>query len=156
MPLSLYEKLKLGAYSPTSITLQMADKTRKQPVGMIEDVLVRIDEHVMPIPTEFIILDIPEDDKLSIILGRPFLSTAGAYVDCVKGKITFNVYDKEIVRHFPGKGEQRNKYITPARRTNTVNALLEEQPEVRTKDYIHIIGHPHHFILIIIKIEFLD
>ena len=75
MPLSLYEKLELGEYSPTSITLQMADKTRKQPVGMIEDVLVRIDEHVMPIPTDFIILDIPEDDKLSIILGRPFLST---------------------------------------------------------------------------------
>ena len=72
MPLSLYEKLKLGDYSPTSITLQMADKTRKQPVGVIEDVLVRIDEHFTPIPTDFIILDIPKDDKLSIILGRPF------------------------------------------------------------------------------------
>ena len=64
---------------------------------MIEDVLVRIDEHFTPIPTDFIILDIPKDDKLSIILRRPFLSIAGASVDCVKGKITFNVYDKEIV-----------------------------------------------------------
>ena len=94
MPLSLYEKLKLGDYSPTFITLQMVDKTRKQPVGMIKDVLVRIDEHVMPIPTDFIILDIPVDDKLSIILGKPFLSTVGASVDCVKGKIIFSVYDK--------------------------------------------------------------
>ena len=75
----------------------MADKTRKQPIGMIENVLVRIDEHFTPIPIDFIILDIPKDDKLSIILGRPFLSTTGASVDCVKGNITFNVYDKEIV-----------------------------------------------------------
>ena len=134
MPLPLYEKLKLGEYSPTSITLQMADKTRKKPVGMIENVLVRIDEHVIPIPTNFIILDIPQDDTLSIILGRPFFGTAGASVDCVKGKITFSIYDKEIIRYFPKKGEQRDRYITPARRTNTVNAFLVEQPEARTKD----------------------
>ena len=96
--------------------------------------LVRIDEHVMPIPTDFIILDIPEDNKLSIILGRPFLSTAGASVDCVKGKITFSVYDKENIRYFPKKGEQRERYITPARRTNSVSALITEQPKVRMKD----------------------
>ena len=112
----------------------MADKTRKQPVGMIEDVLIRIDEHVMPMPTDFIILDIPEDEKLSIILGRPFLSTAGASVDCVKGKITFSVYDKEIIRYFPRKGEQKDRYITPARRTNSVSALVVEQPKVRMKN----------------------
>jgi hypothetical protein len=73
MPYDLYRKLGLGDYSPTSITLQMEDKTTKKPVGMIEDVLLRIDKHV--ISTDFIILDMPHDDKLSIILGRPFLST---------------------------------------------------------------------------------
>ena len=44
----------------------MADKTTKKPVGMIEDVLLRIDKHV--IPTDFIILDMPHDDKLSITI----------------------------------------------------------------------------------------
>ena len=73
MPFSLYKRLKLGDYSPTSITLQMADKTRKQPVGMIEDILVRIDDNLMPIPPYIIILYIHKDDKLPIILGRPFL-----------------------------------------------------------------------------------
>jgi hypothetical protein len=52
MPYDLYKKLGLGEYSPTSITLQMAGKTTKKPVGMIEDVLLRIDQHV--IPTDFI------------------------------------------------------------------------------------------------------
>ena len=76
MSYSLYKRLGLGEYSPTSITLQMADKSTKHPIGMIEDVLLRIDEHV--IPTDFIILEMPEDENLSIILGRPFLSTTGA------------------------------------------------------------------------------
>ena len=96
MPYSLYKKLGLGEYTPTSITLQMAYKPTKQPVGMIHDVLLRIDEHVIPI--DFIILEILEDEKLSIILGRPFLSTAGVLVDYAEGKIVFNVYDAEIIR----------------------------------------------------------
>ena len=64
----------------------MADKSTKKPIGVAEDVLLRLDGHV--IPTNFIILDMPEDEKLSIILGRPFLNTAGAALDCAKGKVT--------------------------------------------------------------------
>jgi hypothetical protein len=37
----------------------------------------------------------PEDDNMSIILGRPFLNTAGAVINCNQGKVTFNVNDKE-------------------------------------------------------------
>jgi hypothetical protein len=48
----------------------MADKTTKKHVGIIEDVLLGIDQDV--IPTDFIILDMPHDYKLSIILGSPF------------------------------------------------------------------------------------
>jgi hypothetical protein len=44
----------------------MADKTTKQLVGMIEDVLLRIDKHL--IPTDFTILEMSEGEKLSIIL----------------------------------------------------------------------------------------
>jgi hypothetical protein len=45
--------------------------------------------------TEFVVLEMPEDDNMSIILGRPFLNTAGAVIDCNQGKVTFNVNDKE-------------------------------------------------------------
>jgi hypothetical protein len=52
--------------------MQMADKSTKQPVSMIEEVLLRLDQHV--IRTDFIILDIPEVKKVSIISKRPFLN----------------------------------------------------------------------------------
>ena len=45
----------------------------------------------------------PKDENMSIILGRPFLNTAGAITDCNKGKVTFNVNDKEHTVYFPKK-----------------------------------------------------
>jgi hypothetical protein len=42
----------------------------------------------------------PEDDNMSIILGRPFLNTAGAVIDCNQGKVTFNINDKEHMVYF--------------------------------------------------------
>ena len=53
--------------------------------------------------TDFFILDIPEDDGMSIILGRPFLNTAGAVIDCNKGNVTFHVNGNEHTVHFPKK-----------------------------------------------------
>jgi hypothetical protein len=85
----------------------MADKSTKQLVGMIEDVLLRLDHHV--IPTNFIIVDIPKDEKLSIILGRPFLNTAATTTDGMEGKVTFRIYDEKIIRYFPCKPREVKK-----------------------------------------------
>jgi hypothetical protein len=53
------------------------------------------------IPIDFIIFEMPEDDNISIILGRPFLKTAGAIIDCTKSKVTFKVEGKYHTIHFP-------------------------------------------------------
>ncbi|GJY17718.1 ribonuclease H-like domain-containing protein [Tanacetum coccineum] len=45
----------------------------------------------------FIILDMPEDVKVPLILGRPFLSTAHAKIDVLKRKIIFRVGDEKII-----------------------------------------------------------
>ena len=48
----------------------------------------------------------PKHDNISIILGRPFLNTAGAVINCNQGKVTFNVNDKEHIVYFPKKIER--------------------------------------------------
>ena len=53
--------------------------------------------------TDFVILDIPEDDSMSIIHDRPFLNTAGAVIYCNKGNVTFHVNGNEHMVHFPKK-----------------------------------------------------
>ena len=100
MPLSLYHRLDLNKLTPTEISLQMADKSTAIPVGICEDVPVVV-ANVTTL-TDFVILDIPEDDSMSIILGRPFLNTAGAAIDCKKGNVTFHVNSNERTVHFPG------------------------------------------------------
>jgi hypothetical protein len=80
----------------------MVDKSITILVGICEDFPVQVAHHCM-ILTDFVVLKIPEDDNMSIILGRPFLNTAGAVIDCNQGKVTFNVDDKEHTVYFPKK-----------------------------------------------------
>ena len=94
MPLSICEKLKLGDMRPTKMSLQLADRSVKFPVGMLENIHVRIGQFYMP--TDFIIMDIKEDSNIPIILGRPFLATAGAIIDVKKGKLTFEVGEEKV------------------------------------------------------------
>src|SRR3954463_9308820 len=101
MPFSLYKRLHLEKLIPTDISLQMVDKSTSVPIGICEDVPVEVANCL--ILTDFVVLDMPEDGSMSIILGRPFLNTAGAVIDCNKGKIAFNVNDKEHTMYFPKK-----------------------------------------------------
>src|SRR4051794_30836486 len=102
MPFSLYKRLDLEKLIPTDISLQMADKSTTVLIGICEDIHVQVAHHCM-ILTDFVVLDMPEDDIMSIILGRPFVNTAGAVIDCNQGKVSFNVNDKEHTVYFPKK-----------------------------------------------------
>ncbi|XP_062093689.1 uncharacterized protein LOC133799703 [Humulus lupulus] len=73
MPLSIYQKHKLGEARPNIVTLQMANRSVKHPWGINEDVLVKVDKFIFP--ADFIILDMEEYTNILIILGRPFLAT---------------------------------------------------------------------------------
>ena len=98
MPFSLYKRLDLNKLTPTKISLQMADKSTAIPIGICEDVPVVVAN--VPILTNFVILEMPEDDNMSIILGRPFLNTAGAVIDCNKIEFTFHINGNEHTEHF--------------------------------------------------------
>ena len=79
MPLSIFKRLGLGEACPTTVTLQLADRSLKHPRGIIEDVLVKVDKFIFP--ADFIVLDMEEDKEIPIILGRPFLETGRAMID---------------------------------------------------------------------------
>ena len=91
MSLSIFKRLGLGEAKPTTVTLQLADRSLKHPRGMIEDILVKVDKLILP--ADFIVLDMEEDREISIILGRPFLATGGALIDVQKGDLTMRVQD---------------------------------------------------------------
>ena len=75
----IFEKLGLGESKPTTITLQLADRSIKYPWGIVEDVLVKVNKFIFLI--DFIVLDMEEDYEVHLILGRSFLATGGALID---------------------------------------------------------------------------
>jgi hypothetical protein len=107
MPFSLYKRLDLEKLVSTDISLQMADKSTTIPIGICENVPVQVANSCL-ILTDFVVLEMPEDDNMSIILGRPFLNTAGAVINYNQGKVTFNVNDKEYTVYFPKKIDRKN------------------------------------------------
>ena len=55
MPLSIFRRLGLGEAKPTTVTLQLADRSLKHPRGVIKDVIVKVDKFISP--ADFIVLD---------------------------------------------------------------------------------------------------
>ncbi|RVW34224.1 hypothetical protein CK203_102205 [Vitis vinifera] len=77
-----YKQLGLGELKPTSITLSLVDRSVKIPRGIIEDVLVQVDNFYYPV--DFVVLDtdpIVKENYVPIILGRPFLATSNAIIN---------------------------------------------------------------------------
>ena len=94
MPLSIFKHLGLGEARPTTVTLQLADRSLKHPRGVIEDVLVKVDKFIFP--ADFIVLDMEEDKEIPIILGRPFLATGRAMIDVQRGELKLRVQEDEV------------------------------------------------------------
>ncbi|XP_056697939.1 uncharacterized protein [Spinacia oleracea] len=103
MPYKTYEKLNLGDLSPTTMSLQLADRPVMLPLGRIEDVPLVVGK--LTFLVDFVVLDIDEDAHTPIILGRPFLATAGALMDVQGGLITLKAGDSKSSFKLPlGEG----------------------------------------------------
>ena len=100
LPYSVYKQLGLGELKPTNITLSLADRSVKIPKGIVEDVLVNVDKFYYPV--DFVVLDTEPIESgpnhVPIILGRPFLATSNAIINCRNGvmQLTFGNMTLEL------------------------------------------------------------
>ena len=139
MPFSLYKRLDLNKLTPTEISLQMADKSTAIPIGICEDVPVVVAN--VTILTDFVILEMPEDENMSIILGRPFLNTARDVIDCNKSKVTFHINSNEHMVHFPKKQFQVNGInVIEKSPTITIGSFQIHLPTIKKKYGMLIVG----------------
>ncbi|XP_059668826.1 uncharacterized protein LOC132313908 [Cornus florida] len=98
LPYSVYLQLGLGELKSTSIILQLADRSIKQPRGVIEDVIIKVDKFYFPV--DFIVLDtepVPEPKRhIPVIFGRPFLATANASINCRNGIMDLSFGNRKV------------------------------------------------------------
>ncbi|GJW52731.1 putative nucleotidyltransferase, ribonuclease H [Tanacetum coccineum] len=95
MPYTMYKKLGLGEPKATRMSLELVDRSIQYLRGIIENLLIKVDKFILPI--DFVILDMPEDSRVPIILGRPLLATARAMIDVFNKKIILRVGDDEVI-----------------------------------------------------------
>ncbi|XP_012468936.1 uncharacterized protein LOC105787015 [Gossypium raimondii] len=98
MPRSIYDRVQLGVLKDTGLIIQLVDRSNADPDGVLEDVLVQVNELVFP--ADFYVLDMgPNDNSIDVplLLGRPFLKTARTIIDVHKGNLTME-FDGEIIK----------------------------------------------------------
>nr|GEX70869.1 reverse transcriptase domain-containing protein [Tanacetum cinerariifolium] len=94
MPLSVWNKLSLPEISPTCMTLKLADRSISCPVGVAEDVSVKVGKFYFP--ADFVVVDFDAEPRVPLILGRSFLKTGRALIDFYEGELTLRVGNKAV------------------------------------------------------------
>ena len=123
MPLFFCRRLNIGEPQPTTVLLQLVDRSIIYPYGILEDVPVKVGDYY--VPGDFFILEMEEDRQIPIILGRPFLATAGAIIDVKRGKITLEIGEEKVEFDVFKKPPQSSS-MTSCFRVDVVNKCGED------------------------------
>ncbi|RDY06021.1 hypothetical protein CR513_10059, partial [Mucuna pruriens] len=89
MPTTIYRSLNFGDLEPTGMTIQQANRSVVQPLGVLEDVLVQVNKLIFP--TDFYVLDMEDETsgkRSTLILGRPFFMTTRTKIDAHVGTLS--------------------------------------------------------------------
>ncbi|GJT88196.1 reverse transcriptase domain-containing protein [Tanacetum coccineum] len=103
LPHSIYKQLGLEALTPTRMTLELANRSITHPMGIAEDVVVRVDGFTFL--ADFVVVNFEPDPRVPIILGRPFLRTAKALIDLYEETLTLRIGKEELV-YYADKSEK--------------------------------------------------
>nr|GEW17187.1 reverse transcriptase domain-containing protein [Tanacetum cinerariifolium] len=94
MPLSMWNKLSLPKLSPTCMAFELADRSISRPIGVAEDVFVKVG--TFNFPTDFVVVDFDADPQVPLILERSFLKDGHALIDVYEGELTLRVSNKAV------------------------------------------------------------
>ncbi|GKA17511.1 MAK10-like protein [Tanacetum coccineum] len=85
LPLKLFKELKVGLLEETDDVLGLADGTKSYPVGIVRNVEVHVGK--LKLFEDFHVVDMEREPTCPLLVGRGFLATANAVIDCKKAKI---------------------------------------------------------------------
>ncbi|GJR71530.1 reverse transcriptase domain-containing protein [Tanacetum coccineum] len=94
MPLSVWKKLSFPELTSTCMTLELADRSITKPIGIAEDVYLKVGK--FKFPAEFVVVDFYADPRVPLILGRSFLKTERALIDVYERELTLRVGKEAI------------------------------------------------------------
>ncbi|GJV95781.1 reverse transcriptase domain-containing protein [Tanacetum coccineum] len=124
MPYSLYEKLSLETLKPTKISVRLADRSFKYPIGIAENMLVEVGKFTFS--ADFVILEMEEDSKVPLILGRPFLHIADAVIQVKQKQLNLKVGTERMIFHIDSAMKNSYSNDDTCFSIEVIDEILEE------------------------------
>ncbi|GKC76075.1 reverse transcriptase domain-containing protein, partial [Tanacetum coccineum] len=125
LALSVWKKLSLPELTPTCMTLELADRSISQPIGIAEDVYVKVGK--FQFPTDFVVVDFDADPRVPLILGRSFLKTGRALIDVYERELTLRVGKEAVTFNLDQTSRYSSNYDDmTANRIDVIDMACEE------------------------------
>nr|GFB47904.1 reverse transcriptase domain-containing protein [Tanacetum cinerariifolium] len=142
IPLSVWKKISLPKLSPTCMTLKHTDRLISRPVGVVEDVFIKV--RTFHFPADFIVVDFDADPRVPLILGRSFLKTRRALIGVFKRELILHVRKEAITFNL----DQPSRYLAnynqiTTNRIDVIDMACEEySQEVLDFSDVIVSGNP--------------
>ncbi|GJX23517.1 reverse transcriptase domain-containing protein [Tanacetum coccineum] len=133
MPLSIWKKLSLPELTLTHMTLELANRSVAYPVGVAEDVFVKVGKfHFL---ADFVVVDYDVNPRVTLILERPFLRTTHALVDVFGDELILRDGDEKLIFHADNTSKHPQKHANESiNMINFIDITCEDRfPEVLKK-----------------------
>nr|GEY81136.1 reverse transcriptase domain-containing protein [Tanacetum cinerariifolium] len=125
MPFSVWKILSLPDLTPMCMTLELADRLISHPVGVAEDVYVKVGS--FHFSTDFVVVDFDADPRVPLILRRSFLMTRRALIDVFEGELTLRVGKEAITFNLDQTSRYSANYSDmTTKRIDIINMACEE------------------------------
>nr|GEX86876.1 reverse transcriptase domain-containing protein [Tanacetum cinerariifolium] len=125
MPLSVWNKLSLPKLSLMYMTLELAGRSISRPVGVIEDVFVKVG--AFHFPADFVVVDFDADPRVPLILRRSFLKTERDLIDVYEEELTLRVSKEAVTFNLNQTLRYSSNYdVMSVNRIDLINVACEE------------------------------
>ncbi|GJR10268.1 reverse transcriptase domain-containing protein [Tanacetum coccineum] len=106
------------------MSIRLADRSFQYPVGIAENMLVEVGKFTFPV--DFVILEMEEDSKVPLILGRPFLHIADAVIQVKQKQLNLGVGTERMIFHIDSAMKHSYSNDDTCFIINVIDEILEE------------------------------
>ncbi|GJT34399.1 reverse transcriptase domain-containing protein [Tanacetum coccineum] len=107
------------------MTLELADRSISRPIGVAEDVFIKVGK--FHFPADFVVVDFDADPRVPLILGRSFLKTGRALIDVYAGELTLRVGNKAVTFNLDQTSRYSSNYDDiSVNRIDVIDVACEE------------------------------
>ncbi|GJS40330.1 reverse transcriptase domain-containing protein [Tanacetum coccineum] len=122
IPKSMFKHLKLAGLTKTDMLVELADTTKRTPIGIVEKMLVKINKFLFP--SDFVVMDMLNTRNETMILGRPFLATIHARIDVFNKEISLGIEEDRVAFDM---NKKTHNFKTPIGEIYMINSTSDNE-----------------------------